>query len=58
MTDPAMAEEETLVDVSDSNLEATVKGFEKDGATVVTKKQLNGKWTVTATYPKQKKPSS
>lgn len=45
---------EILRDVPDSEVDEVMQDFRDDGATNVRKdKQLDGKWTVTATYPDQ-----
>lgn len=40
-----------LTDVPDSDKEDIVKQFQAEGATVTTKRQPDGKWTITAVFP-------
>jgi hypothetical protein len=52
-----MPHQEILSDIPESDLDRVVKDFESEGATVTKKKQPDGNWTVTATFPDGKYPS-
>lgn len=41
----------TITNVPDASLAAVKRDFELDGATVTARRQADGKWTVTATFP-------
>lgn len=53
MTDSKLSKVETLEDVTDDDLQQTIDLCKRDGGTATTKKQDNGLWTVTCTYPSQ-----
>ena len=40
-----------LTDIPESDVEEVVSDFESEGASVKKKRQPNGKWKVTATFP-------